>query len=237
MSIRVGRRVYSGATHTDPKIPGYKPILVLTKSSKYGSIGPYVLADEEGRIMENIWQFSKVYENVPNSVRRESRFNNRIIWNHPAQVHVKDGELTPEYWEWRHKGMHNPDPVRYPVGFNHRGKCLYALHESSDEKLDYIEARKQIYLPVYCDLVRGQRQYEELLQRLRVGEKLLIIEVDGPHQEDLDYYIEKYNVAKNFIVNNTIKATRENMDIMLNDPKHPFGHGYCLALALLDDLQ
>lgn len=28
--------------------------------------------------------------------------------------------------------------------------------------------------------------------------------------------------------------TKENISIMLNDTKHPFGHGYCLAMALLD---
>ena len=27
--------------------------------------------------------------------------------------------------------------------------------------------------------------------------------------------------------------TPENLNIMLNDPKHPYGHGYCLAKALL----
>ena len=34
--------------------PGFSEILVLTKSSKYGAIGPYVLVDEKCRIMENI---------------------------------------------------------------------------------------------------------------------------------------------------------------------------------------
>jgi hypothetical protein len=40
--------------------------------------------------------------------------------------------------------------------------------------------------------------------------------------------------SNNFIENDTILVTKPNMEIMLNDPEHPFGHGYCLALALLN---
>jgi hypothetical protein len=64
---------------------------------------------------------------------------------------------------------------------------------------------------------------------------LLIVEWDGPHQESMEYYKEKYNVTDDFIVDSTMNATTENIDLMLNDEKHPFGHGYCLASALLAD--
>jgi hypothetical protein len=66
------------------------------------------------------------------------------------------------------------------------------------------------------------------------GENLLIIEVDGPHEEDLEYYMKKYDVKKDFIENNTMLVNEENIKVMLNDGKHPYGHGYCLACELLD---
>jgi hypothetical protein len=124
-------------------------------------------------------------------------------------------------------------PVRYPVGFdkNNRAKCLYCLWDGQQFK--YVEARKAIYLPVYCELVKKQKQFKELQSRLEKGENLLIVEVDGPHQEDLKFYQEKYDVPDNFIENHSMLATEENLNIMLNDTKHPFGHGYCLAMALL----
>lgn len=37
-----------------------------------------------------------------------------------------------------------------------------------------------------------------------------------------------------FIENGTLLASKENLQLLLNDAKHPFGHGYCLAWALLD---
>ena len=88
-------------------------------------------------------------------------------------------------------------------------------------------------MPKYSELVRKQGQFTELQQRLKRGENLLIIEVDGPHQESLSYYQETYKVSSNFIEQNTMVANLDNLRIMMNDTKHIFGHGYCLAAVLL----
>ncbi len=69
---------------------------------------------------------------------------------------------------------------------------------------------------------------------LQAGKKLLIIEVDGPRQESLDYYINKYGVDDHWIKSNSIEVNQKNMDIILNDDQHFFGHGYCSATALKD---
>ena len=34
---------------------------------------------------------------------------------------------------------------------------------------------------------------------------------------------------------NSWNITKKNIDIMLNDTRHAFGHGYCLAMALLNN--
>lgn len=244
--IRVGRCVYKNGKRTDPSYPDFTPIICLTKSTAYGSLGPYVLKDNKRRIMENIYQFSKVYEKVPKSVQRYSRYDQRIIWDWPAETHcvkkdtyINKLELTPEYLRWRKAGMNAADPIRYPVGFKDRHKCLFSLKEDPNGNIDptplnYIEGRKQIYLPVYTTLVKKQKQFLELRMRLENGENLLIIEVDGPHQESLNYYMKKYNVEEDFIENSTMLSNDDNLNIMLNDEKHAFGHGYCLAAALLD---
>lgn len=235
--IYVGRRIYLKSKYVDPKIPGFKSVLCLTKSTAYGSLSPYAIEDEDGRNMENVWQFSKVYDRVPKSTQRYSRFDPRVIWDHPAEIHIKDGTPTDEYWDWRQKGMNCKDAIRYPVGYKHRHRCLYALADSNlGKKLGYIESRKEIYLPLYKKCVQGLPQFLELQRRLCNGENLLIIEVDGPHEESMSYYKAKYNVADDFIIGNTILVTLENMELMLNDEKHPFGHGYCLGLALLEKL-
>nr|QBK92085.1 MAG: uncharacterized protein LCPAC304_04320 [Pithovirus LCPAC304] len=232
--IRVGRRKYARGGYTDPSFPGFTPVICLTKSTAYGSLSPYVITDEKGRIMENIFQYSKAYAQVPKSTQTYSRYDHRVIWDHPAEIHVKDGALTDDYWNWRNKGMNCKDAVRYPVGFKHRHKCLYALSDNNlEEKLDYINSRKEIYLPLYKECIQDLPQFLELQHRVQQGEHLLIIEVDGPHEESMSYYKDKYGVNNDFIVTNTVLVTPENMEILLNDETHPFGHGYCLGLALL----
>lgn len=233
--IRVGRRIY-GRGYTDPSFPGFTPVICLTKSTQYGSLGPYVMTDENGRIIENVWQFSKVYPKVPKSTQRYSRYDPRIIWDHPAEIHVNDGgTLTEEYWAWRKKGMNCKDAVRYPVGFKCRHTCLYAISEDDpSEKLDYVQSRKKIYVPLYMKCVQHLPQFIELKRRLQHGENLLIIEVDGPHEESMPYYQAQYDVEDDFVSKNTVLVTPRNMELLLNDAKHPFGHGYCLGMALLD---
>jgi len=155
----------------------------------------------------------------------------------PAQTDLDENDnLTQNYLEWREKGMNNKYAVRYPVGYKFRNKCLFSLKTLDGPRLDYIDARKQIYLPLYLELVKNCPQFLELKGRLANGENLLIIEVDGPHQESLNYYKSKYGVNDDFIISNTIVVNKENMNVMLNDPKHSFGHGYCLGIALFENL-
>jgi len=239
--VRVGSRLKQGKNWIDPSYPGFTNILCLTKSSPYGHLGPYVLKDEKGRLMENIWQFSKIWPNYPGARERYSQYNPQIIWEHPAETHLdfNTGMVTPEYFSWRQKGMFNPYPVRYPAGFRHKrdAYCSFAEDENGNinsQGLNYIEARKKIYLPVFCRLVRQDSDFHRLQQRLFNGENLLIIEVDGPKQESMQYYKDTYNVTDDFIKQDTIIVNDYNMNIMLNDPKHSFGHGYCLGLALLN---
>jgi hypothetical protein len=161
------------------------------------------------------------------------------VWQWPSETHLNsDGSIREEYWRWRAYGKANSDPVRNPVGWKWLSKCLYALkwdRPVADENppLDYIESRKQIYLPNYLQAVVQTPLFDELLTRRKQGENLLIVEIDGPHQESLKHYQEKYNVACDFIQQDSVEVTQENMDILLNDPKHPFGHGYCLGMALM----
>lgn len=229
--IRIGRMV----NKKFPTYPGFTVIKVMTKSyGKYWQLCPYFLRNESGQIHENIWQFSKVYESVPESRQTHHPKAKSIVWQWPAEIHVKDGKVTPEYYKWRESGFNSPFAVRYPVGIHHRHHCLYSLNELTGNKEDYITSRKNLYVKLYCDLVKDKPLFRELKQRLNAGENLLICEVDGPHMESLKYYCDKYGLDEDFIVSDTMLMNQKNSDIMLNDALHPYGHGYSLAVALLD---
>jgi hypothetical protein len=252
--LRVGRITYKDGKRVIPSYEGFTSIVVLTKCSEYGSLGPYCLTDDRGRVMECIWQFAKIYKVVPYREEQYCKYppNNYLVWKHDRETHINGNlsiqelrdlsaeELIPlvnaKYYKWRTKGMNNKYHVRYPVGFRERSNCICALwpdkKQETFEKLDYIQSRKKIYLPVYCSMTRKEKQFIELKERYELGENLLIIEVDGPHEESIEYYKEKYNVSDDFIQKDTMLVTEQNIKIMLNDPVHPFGHCYCIAMQI-----
>lgn len=104
-------------------------------------------------IFENLWQFGKIYETVPISVQRYSRFDNTVIWDWPVERHVRRAEpstsvrdyvretdeILPTYWKWREEGMKLNAAVRYPVGKKHTGSCICYLTETG-EQLNYVQA-------------------------------------------------------------------------------------------------
>lgn len=257
--IKVGTIYYdSKKNKIFPEADGFKLIEVMTPSTKYGSLGPYALRSSKGAIFENIWQFSKVYEKVPfveckNYWESQKQRKSIYDWKYPShiQFNSENYTLTDDYWKWRETGFMHNKAVRYPVGFDPkmRSSCLGALWNSElnlDQNamkwdivgkpkfISYIEARKQIYLKNYSDLVRKKTQFKELLNELQSGQNLLIAEVDGPKKQFLDYYLKTFEIEdQNWFKGNCVSIDEKTLKLFLNDTKSPFGHGFCLAAALL----
>lgn len=245
--IRVGTCSWNKGKRIDPRYEGFTNIVCLTKSTAYGCLSPYCLTvkiKDKDIIMENAWQYSKVYPNVQETEQTRSRFDKTIIWKWPFQVHAIENNsggwrITPAYLEWRNAGMVVNEPIRYPVGRNFMHRCLFALKNNEDgsinpKMLNYIESRIEIYLPLYCGALKQHEEFKKLKERVCNGENLLIIEVDGPKTRSLGYYKNKYGVDDDFITDDTIEINNKVLNIMLNDDKERFGHGYCLAGCLLD---
>jgi hypothetical protein len=186
MEQQMGQIRLGGINYWDNKCEvdsyeGFTTIVVLTKSSPYGELGPYELRDEKGRIMENIWQFSKVYSKVPEVAVPYTAKYPRIVWRWKEEVHLDENEEpTDEYWIWREAGMMNKDPVRYPVGKKPLNDFKFILQDRGGPKLDEKQALQDIYVPTYIKLVKKQEKFKELRKRLWEGENLLIIAADAP---------------------------------------------------------
>jgi hypothetical protein len=101
--LRVGR--IKNASETI-KLPGFTSIVVMTTSSKFGMLSPFQLKTKDGIIIENKWQFMKVYEKVPETTQYYSRFNKTIIWDYHEEQHVDEkGNILPEYYNWQEQGF------------------------------------------------------------------------------------------------------------------------------------
>lgn len=102
-----------------------------------------MLRNEKGQLLENVWQFAKIYRRVDAQRTKLSRFHpDTIIWTHGAEQHIVGEDIvTKEYWAWRRKGMANEYAVRYPKRVWGTPKCR---RESLDRRRSVALAR------LYC---------------------------------------------------------------------------------------
>ena len=123
-------------------------------------LGPVQLhnKDDWAKNVENAWQFSKVYPE-----------------------HDLDTMPFYHYYNWATDGWNDTWAHRYPMG---KGKTpLYSLW--GDERLSYIEARKKIYIPLYCKAAIKTKAFVKLKEIL-LGEKdLYLIDYDGYNHKKL----------------------------------------------------
>lgn len=148
-------------------------------------LGPVTLYEpHKATNVENGWQYAKVYED-----------------------HVDgSGEPTEDYWAWAKEGWSNRRAVRYPMG---KGAVpLYSYWKG--EKLDYVEARKRIYIPLYIKTVIQTSAYKTLQQLYQDREEIVLWDFDG-----YDY----------LAMGRTLKE-------VLNDPHKKMGHAFVLAMLL-----
>lgn len=178
------------AKYTGPEVPVINTCC-NNRNDWQNDLSPFALGpvrlygDLVAQNMENAWQYAKVY-----------------------QVHADSmGNANMKYWQWAQEGWDNPKAVRYPMG---RGaKPLYSLWQG--KKLGYIEARKQIYAPLYIKAVRETQGYQTLKELYETQETLIFRDFDGWNQ-------------------GTMSLTE-----VLNNPSKKMGHAFVLKMLLTND--
>jgi hypothetical protein len=141
--------------------------------------------------MENAWQFSKVY----------------------AEHADANGNPTDAYFKFRNEGWNDWKAHRYPMG---KGvKPLYSYWKVGDEykKLSYVEARFQIYAPLYIKSVINTDAYRILADLYKEKKELWLWDFDGYDHRALGY------------------SYRD----VFNDPNRKAGHAFILAALLERD--
>lgn len=125
-------------------------------------IGPIELYDNHAsKNFENSWQFSKVYKNHTDV----------------------DGNPTSDYWSWAKAGWADNYAHRYPMG---KGAVpQYSFW--AGKKLSYIEARKQIYIPLYAKAVQKTEAWKILLNESVKNQNVYLLDFDGYDRGDMTY--------------------------------------------------
>ena len=157
-------------------------INTTSRSKVWFGLSPFFLSpvNVNAYNIENVWQYSKVYKE-----------------------HVdENNDPTDEYFKWRKDGFSIRSGIRYTMG---KGALpLYSYWNG--EKLDYVEARKKIYVPQYSQSVIRTEAYKNLYD--------IYINEEEVHLWDFDGY--KYT----------------SLLEVLNNPKKKMGHSFVLAALL-----
>jgi hypothetical protein len=120
-------------------------------------------------------------------------------------------EKTKKWW----KELKEPKR-RFP---NSKGKnVLYAIFDGTDEKMDYVTSRKNIYIPEYYNLIKDKEHIEYWKKSLNEGNNLVIYDFDGPRTKDGSTLC--------------LELTKELLTEKINDTQFPFGHGYIVAACI-----
>jgi hypothetical protein len=168
--------------------PGQSYLDVTTHGRQFRPLSPMLLgpvplyAGVWSKNMENAWQFSKVYPQFGPP---------------PAE----------DYWAWAMAGWNNPVAVRYPMGQS--TKPLYSAW--AGQNLDYVTARKRIYIPLYAQAVR-------LYQYMLLMHLTTLARLDDIILCDFDAYDHR--------------ALGYSWDDVISDPDRKMGHGFVLAMMI-----
>jgi len=153
------------------------------------SLGPCELYDNHiAQNVENAWQYSKVYK-----------------------AHTEEnGDPTDEYWAWAKKGWADTTPHRYPMGKGAVPEC--SLWKG--QKLGYIDARKQIYAPLFARALTKTEGWQVLVEMYNTSEKLYLRDWDG-------WSMKRHGMA--------------SLTDVLNNPKRKMGHAFVIKMLLDND--
>ncbi len=177
-------------------VEGKPPVVVDTTSNSgdFRDLSPFVLPAPPAKNFENLWQFSKVYKNY---------------------IMPIDGYPDASWYKWRDAGYANPRAVRYPMG---KGAIPeYSLW--NDERLGYIEARKQIYAVEYSSNVRWTNGYQKLMDTYaeccQTNKELILLDFDA-----YDHIVLKMSLID-----------------VINNPSRKMGHAFVLIMMLTGMLE
>lgn len=116
-------------------------------------------------------------------------------------------EVTKAYW----KNLTEPKR-RYPGS---KGKKVLYADFGNGVHLDYVSSRKQVYVPEYYNLVRGNSVVDSWIDKFNSGNSITVYDFDGPRNENGEP--------------ECIEVTVELLQEKINDVSFPFGHGYVVA--------
>lgn len=136
--------------------------------------------------------------------------NFEAFWQSGKVFEGIDPEKVKTFWRRVDK---NKPKRRYPGSRSKR--VLYAKFDGDDTSYGYIESRKCVYVPSYYDMMTTTESAIRWRERVASGTPVVVYDFDGPRTSDGGVQC--------------VELTKAVLVEKINDPRHPFGHGYIVA--------
>lgn len=186
-------------------------------------LGPVIdkYGDCIGYNIEDAWQGSKVFTFHMNGGKFDPKEKKNNYWKNGNKKLNPNGDKWIEEWKkWSEFCRFSGEGLRRRCKIETKDKCinpnipLFSYYRG--KRLSYVEARKQMYIPWYADLVIKTRSFKYLKNRFDKGISLIILDPDGQARDT-----------------KILKLNKENMSLKINDSKFVFGHGFVLGCVIL----
>lgn len=229
-------------------------------------IGPVIYEEygeiKKCAIFENFWQSFKVYSRVDKQNKKEWKWNTEVhitntndkvsnnndskVSNNSGGIKVNDVNPNSNWFKWHNALCSNQLAVRRPNG---KVPPLYSYFNG--RKLGLFEARKEIYIKYLQELYRNSNVYRDLRRLVMNGTNIILLEPDGPSIDlfpdgmevnlDLLYKLQDVSKMHEFVTltNNGVRSitSTESDNASVDGNKYVgYGHGYVIALTILEDL-
>ena len=140
------------------------------------------------RVFENMWQYSKLYP------------------QHAQYISKDNYEPAHEHFTWREAGFMKHRADRYPMGKGAKPLCSLFM----GKQLDYICARRMVYIPYYASLVRQTSSYKKLYDWVMAGHDIVLRDFDGYDHDSMGMSLAE----------------------VANNPKRSMGHAFVIKMLL-----
>lgn len=171
--------------------------------------------------------------------------------------HDDNGKPNEEYFKWRNKmynkkiGELSKEELRHPehiLGFESHESLYfpwYDVEKNEYNPLDYVAARKKVYIPNYARLVSKTKTFNWLKSLLAENKKIALADFDTYNYYDDKAMYKKYESYVNKCKKNHIKPTLKYEDFnniktmkdVINCPYVPAGHAFVIKALLQGDIE
>ena len=195
-------------------------------------VGPVTSSDGvTANIFEIFWQCGKVYP-----------------------PHDNNGTPNAEYFKWRNyyysQTTCTKDLMRHTchsLGYENKDALYFAYFDKNKGKylsLDYVSARKKVYIPEYAKLIVNTPSFQWLKSLVDSGEKFALVDFDACNYNEECAMKKQYVAYVNKCQKNKVepKYTEEDflkihsLKDLVNAPFMAVGHGCVIKMLLQGDL-